>query len=70
MPTPEAKNSLRVVSAAQALNVFVRESGCDADDALTDLLTNLMHWCDATSGDFNAALKRAWLHHQAEGART
>ena len=36
------------------------------EDALGDLLCDLMHWATANSFDFNAALCRASGHHKAE----
>ena len=35
-------------------------------DTITDLLTDLRHWCDAQNVDFARSLERSQLHHQAE----
>jgi len=45
-PHPENMNDHRVKWAAAALRCFQRETGTDNEDALTDLLCDLMHWCD------------------------
>ena len=40
----------------------------DAEEALGDLLTDLMHWSDRSGFDFDAALERARTHYEAETA--
>ena len=38
--------------------------GDDASDTnLIDLLTDAMHWCDHTAGDFHIALAQACRHY-------
>jgi len=44
------------------------ETGTDLEDALADLLADLMHWADRNSHDFDAALERARWHYEAETA--
>jgi hypothetical protein len=68
----EPNNTNRAGWALEAINAFRRETGTDDCDALGDLLANLMHLCDAKSGqdgwDFDAMLERARSHYQEECA--
>jgi hypothetical protein len=66
-PDPEGLNDKRAQWAAAALRCFQDESGAD-DEALGDLLCDLMHWCDRNSSDFDAALSTARMHYAAETA--
>lgn len=59
-------NLLRAYWAEQAITVFRALSGTDLEDALGDLLCDLMHWADAQGYDFALALARAEDHHEAE----
>jgi hypothetical protein len=65
---PENTNDDRAEWAAVALDALQRLTGTDDEDALGDLLCNLMHWCDRNECGFNAALSRARLHYEAETA--
>jgi hypothetical protein len=65
-PDPEHMNDDRAAWAASALTAFMRCTGTDLEDALGDLLANLMHWCDRNNYDFDAALDRARAHYNAE----
>jgi hypothetical protein len=67
-PDPENMNDARADWAATALRCFARETGTDDEDALTDLLCDLMHWSDRHGGDFENALRLARLHYEAETA--
>ena len=60
-PDPEHMNDDRAAWAASALTAFMRCTGTDPEDALGDLLANLMHWSDRNNYDFDAALDRAPL---------
>jgi hypothetical protein len=62
----EPTNFTRAAWAAEALSVFLRRTGTDYEDALGDLLCDLMHWADEHNFDFDAALSRARDHHLAE----
>jgi hypothetical protein len=64
-PDPEGLNGNRAHWAAAALRCFQGETGAD-DEALGDLLCDLMHWCDRNSSDFDAALSAARMHYEAE----
>lgn len=67
-PDPEGMNDKRAGWAATALKAFQDETGADDEDALGDLLGDLMHWCDRHNFDFEAALERARGHYEAETA--
>ena len=62
MPT----NERRAQWADKALAVFQKETRCDQQDALPDLLCDLMHLADQQGIDFDKMLDRARCHHQAE----
>jgi hypothetical protein len=63
---PEDMNDDRAQWAAVALREFQRATGTEDDDALSDLLCDLMHWCDRNDCEFEAALSRARMHYDAE----
>jgi len=65
-PDPDGLNDDRAHWASAALHCFQRETGTDDDDALCDLLCDLMHWSDRNYFDFDAALFRARMHYDAE----
>ena len=65
-PDPENMNDDRAEWAASALRQFRCVTGTDYEDALGDLLGDLMHWCDRNNFDFELALNRARGHYQAE----
>jgi hypothetical protein len=67
-PDPENMNGDRAQWAAAALRKFQRATGCDYEDSLGDLLSDLMHWTDRNNFDFEAALCRARGHYEAETA--
>ena len=47
---------------------FREATGTDAEDALSDLLADLMHWADRSDYDFEAALLRGRGHYGTETA--
>lgn len=67
-PDPEGMNDKRAAWAGAALATFVQGTGSEEEDALGDLLTDLMHYSDRKSYDFDAALDRAHAHYEAETA--
>jgi hypothetical protein len=67
-PDPDNMNDSRAEWAGAALATFMRETGTDQEDALGDLLADLMHWAARNSYDFEAALERARGHYEAETA--
>lgn len=65
-PDPEGMNDDRAKWAAAALRHFQRKTGTDTHDAPSDLICDLMHWCDRTGFDFDDTLARARMHYEAE----
>ncbi|MBI1347071.1 hypothetical protein GC163_12365 [bacterium] len=65
-PDPDNMNSSRADWAAVALRAFMERTGADQEDALGDLLGDLMHWADRNNFDFDMALDRARWHYEAE----
>jgi hypothetical protein len=63
---PEEMNNDRAQWAAEAIYAFQRVTGTEDQDALGDLLCDLMHWCDRNGCEFEAALSRARMHYEAE----
>ncbi len=60
------ENAQRVTDAAETLEFFGSLPGADPDEALTDLVCNLMHLCAYDGTDFDAVLKRARMHFDVE----
>jgi len=52
--------------AETAVECFEDATGTDREDALCDLLCNLMHFADREGFDFNAELARARMHYGYE----
>jgi hypothetical protein len=65
-PDPDGKNDDRASWAGKAIKAFQAETGTDDEDALSDLLADLMHWADRNNYDFEAAVERARGHYEAE----
>ena len=65
-PDPDNMNDDRAEWAASALRQFQCVTGTDYEDALRDLLGDLMHWCDRNDFDFELALNRARGHYEAQ----
>lgn len=65
-PDPEGMNDRRAGWAAEGLTTFRSATGVDEPDAVCDLLTDLMHWCDRHGQDFDSELERARDHYDAE----
>lgn len=70
-PDTDGMNDSRAEWAGIALSAFMERTGADQEDALGDLLGDLMHWADRHNFDFELALDRARWHYDAEtgGAR-
>ena len=67
MADPDGMNAKRVEWASTALTAFRTATHCDNDEALRDLLTNLMHWCDVHGVSFAdelAVANRAYLEER------
>jgi hypothetical protein len=69
-PDPEKMNDSRAEWAAASLRHFQSCTGTDFDDALSDLLCDLMHWSDRNGFDFDGQLTRARTHYEAETSRS
>ncbi len=67
-PDPDNMNDSRAEWAGAALSAFIKETGTHHEDALADLLADLMHWADRNSYEFDAALERARMHYEPETA--
>jgi hypothetical protein len=65
-PDPEGMNDRRSAWAGQAIAAFMRATGTDLEDAVSDLIANLRHWCDRHEIDFDAEFARAAFHYEAE----
>lgn len=65
-PDPEGMNDSRAEWAEEALQTFMTRTGTDREDALGDLLSDLMHWADRNGTDFKAALRTADAHYHEE----
>jgi hypothetical protein len=65
-PDPEGMNDRRATWAAQALATFMAATGTDREDAVADLLADLIHWCDRNAQEFGRELARAEAHYAAE----
>jgi hypothetical protein len=48
------------------LGCFQSQTGVDDEDALTDLLCDLMHWGDRNAVSFSVSLGLAQMHYEAE----
>ena len=65
-PDPEGMNGCRAEWAGQAIAAFTLATGTDREDALADLLADLMHWADRNGVSFADELGRARNHYGAE----
>ena len=65
-PDPENMNEDRAKWASEALLRFQMETGTDLEDALADLLGDLMHWADRNGRDFETDLERARRYYAEE----
>lgn len=64
---PEGMNDDRAEWALEALARFMQITGTDREDAVSDLLCDLMHLADREGGEtFARSLERAQLHYDEE----
>lgn len=63
---PERTNDQRADWADAVLWQFQRLTGADTEDAVSDLLADLLHWCDRHGQDFDSELRRARNHYNSE----
>ena len=67
-PDPEGMNETRAGWADDCIAHFMGSTGAELGDALSDLLCNLMHWCDRNGLQFENELERAAKHYAQETA--
>jgi len=65
-PDPDRMNDDRAAWADEAVAAFRLEIGTDLEDALADLLADLMHWSDRRGFSFDRELERARTHYEAK----
>ena len=65
-PDPDNANARRAFWGADALSSYAYRTQCDPEDVLSDLLTDLMHYCDRRDLDFAHELQRAQNNYQGE----
>jgi hypothetical protein len=65
-PDPEGMNEDRSRWAEAAIHEFQRQTGADLEDSVSDLLADLMHWCDRNGIDFDTETDRARRHYDEE----
>jgi hypothetical protein len=67
-PDPDEKNMERAEWAHRAILAFESATGTDREDALADLLGDLMHWSNVYGQDFDRELDSARRHYASETA--
>lgn len=65
-PDPDDMNDSRAEWAGYALAAFIDQTGAAREDAVSDLICDLMHLADRTGISFAADLERARCHYEAE----
>lgn len=65
-PDPEEMDDERAQCADNAISAFQLWTRTDIEDALSDLLADLMHWSDRHGFDFNHELARGRGHYKSE----
>lgn len=63
-----SKNPRRAECAAKALDTYPHNENPEPEVRLTDLLANLMHYCDWVRIDFDKCLEEARDHFEHERA--
>lgn len=69
-PDPERHNAKAARWAGTAVQTFIDETHTDKEDALKDLLCDLMHWADRNRFNFDAELLNARAYYADETAPT
>jgi hypothetical protein len=65
-PDPEDQNDDRAEWAQAAIDAFVSVCRTDPEDALSDLLSDMGHWCDRNGTTMAAEIARASSHYNDE----
>lgn len=68
-PDPDGENDNRALWAEKAIFTFRRITNTEPEDAVCDLLCDLMHFCDRDGQTFSRELARAQEHYTAETAK-
>lgn len=63
---PDRMNGQRIGWGGNAIVSIMRDTGTEIGDALSDLLSDLMHWSHANGQDFATELRRATFHFEQE----
>ena len=61
-----SQNDQRAKWAGRAVDVFMETTGTDQEDAVSDLLCDIMHYCDRNATDFLSEVARARGHYEYE----
>ena len=64
----QTQNDKRAQWAGKAVDVFMETTGTEPENAVSDLLCDIMHYCDRNCEDFDEQLQRAKGHYEAEAA--
>ena len=69
-PDPEGDNDQRATSATKAVKAYQKACQVETENAVADLLVDLMHLCDRVPrlGNFDAQLLRAYDNYEEETA--
>lgn len=62
-PDPNGDNGDNAEHAEEAINRYVNATGTAHSDALADMLSNFMHWCDRNNTSFDRELRRARIYY-------
>jgi hypothetical protein len=65
-PDPDGQNGDRCRWALAGITAFRMQTQTEQEDACSDLLADLMHWCDRNDTTFEHELRRAKAHYWAE----
>jgi hypothetical protein len=60
------RNEDRADQVNDVLESYHRLSGNDPNDQVTDLLADVLHWCNVRNVSFPSMLKTAFMHYCAE----
>ena len=66
LPSPEYQKESRARWAEAALWEFRRHTGANVEDIVSDLLADIMHWCDRHAQNFDRELRRGREHYLCE----
>lgn len=67
-PDPDGMNDQRAEWADQSIACFQDATNTEDENAICDLLANIMHRCDQRGDNFAEELRRALTHYDAETA--